>query len=375
MKPAPQFSAYPQATAPVYVRWLTAGTVLLALVGSAGVLLRPFVEPRVAAVLAAGVLLLWLAALLLRTLYYRFNRHNAYLYAHEVAEVERVWWSRHRQAACLQGAVLLGAAGTTQEHWRLLLARQHRTPVPQQEGSGTAIRLLSIFAKTQTERETQLALLLAMQWREQLPASLADSPIACFWQGSASAWKAFADDMARHCPSLKLPEHPEPWQGQQSLEMVIERLQRSPEPAHVLCAGCGSVPTGIEDKPAGEAAVLWLLARSGNGVRFGRGEWYSDGTERLVDVAARAQVQSGLEGPPEACISFAQSEVAELPDIGWRLDGQLQDANWGALGELETMVVQTLAARYAEQHRTPCGWLAQDPAHRLVLGVVKIDEP
>ncbi|MCO6060477.1 hypothetical protein NG726_27970 [Pseudomonas sp. MOB-449] len=349
--------------------------MLLALVGSGGVLLRPFVEPRVAAVLAAGGLLLWLAALLLRTLYYRFNRHNASLYAHEVAEVERAWWSRHRQEACLQGAVLLGAVGTTQEHWRLLLARQHRTPVPHPEGNGTAIRLLSVFAKTQEERETQLAQLLAMQWREQLPASLACSPVACYWQGSASAWKAFTDDMTRHCPGLKLPEHPEPWQGQRSLELAIERLQRFPQPAHMLCAGCGSVPTGSEGKPAGEAAVLWLLARSGTGVRLGRGEWYSERAERLVDVAVRAQVQSGLEGPPEACVSFAQPEVAELPDIGWRLDGQLQDANWGALGELEMMVVQTLAASYAEQHRKPCGWLAKDPAHRLVLGVVKIDEP
>lgn len=375
MKAQPQFAAYPEASAPAYRRWLAAGTVLLALLGSAGVLLRPLLEARVTALIAAGALLLWLLALLLRTLSYRLNRHNAFHYAQEVARVERAWWSRHRRQVSLLGALLIGAAGTTREHWQLVLDNQKPPPQPKNERGGMAIRSSTVFATEATEREAQLAGLLALQWREQLPTTLNAAPVACYWQGSASAWQAFVEDMTRACPDLGLPERPEPWSGQQTLEALIARLQEQPEPARILCAGCHSgVPLQESARPAGEAAVLWLLGRSGAGARFTCGEWYAQGQDTLADVAARAQRQSELDNPPAITVTFRQPEIPALAECGWRLDGHQQDSNWGDLGPLEAMVVQTLAACYAEHHRQPCGWLAKDPAYTLALGIVKPDE-
>ncbi|SDJ39028.1 hypothetical protein SAMN05216189_101659 [Pseudomonas delhiensis] len=371
MNVPPRFAAYPAARPPAYGRWLAAGTTLLALLGATGVLSQPFLESRVTALLAAVVLLLWLAALLLRTLYYRLNRHNAYLYGQEVEQVERAWWVRHRQQVGLRGCLLLGPAGSTSAHWQQVLARQQRPPEPRKEGEGSALRLLSVFGTDTAGREMQLARLLALQWREQLPGTLADAPMACYWLGSIPAWQALVKDMAEQCPGLHLPEQPEAWQGQKTLEAIIERLQGAPEAARILCAGCRCMPAGKDESlPAGEAAVLWLLGSPGQGVRLGRGQWYAAGAESLGEVAAQACRQSRLEEPPEACVSFSQAGVPELAEMGWRLAGQLQDTYWGRLGELEAMVVQTLAAFQAQQQGEPCGWLASSPSHTLVLGVV-----
>ncbi|MDF3934265.1 hypothetical protein [Pseudomonas citronellolis] len=371
MNAPPHFAAYREASPPAYARWLAAGTTLLALLGAAGVLLRPFMEPLLAALLAAAVLLAWLLALMLRTLVYRLNRHNAYLYGQEVAKVERAWWERYRQHASLMHCLLLGAAGSTAAHWQQVLARQQRPPVPVKEGEGNALRLLSVFGTDPAERERQLARLLAMQWREQLPDTLADAPLACYWLGSASAWDVLVTDMAEHCPELRLPMQPQEWQGQITLEAIIERLQLAPDAARILCAGCRSLSAEVDDqRPAGEAAVLWLLGRPGQGVEVGCGEWYAAASDSFDQVAEQACRQRQLTDSPEECVSFTQAEVPELSELGWRLAGQLQDTYWGGLGDLEALVVQTLAALYAQRQGKACGWLANSPGRTLTLGVV-----
>lgn len=377
MNAAPRFAAYPEASPPAYGRWLAAGTSLLALVGSAGVMLRPFIEPRVAALLACIVMLVWLLALLVRTLYYRMNRHNAYLYGEEVAQIERIWWARHRQQVGVRDCLLLGAVGSTSEHWQQVLARQQRPLEPTQEGEGSALRVLSVFGTDSAEREIQLARLLALQWREQLPVSLNTVPLACYWLGSAEAWQALREDMAEHCAELRLPAQAETWQGQKTLESIIERLQRAPEDARILCAGCRSLPAEKDAAlPAGEAAVLWLLGNPGQGARLGRGEWYAEGAEPLAEVAARACRQGHLSEPPEVCAAFSQADLPELEALDWRLAGQSLDAYWGRLGDLQAMVLQTLAALHARHQGKPCGWLAKDPAHTLILGIASpSDEP
>jgi hypothetical protein len=371
MNAPPRFAAYREANPPAYARWLAAGTTLLAVLGAAGVLLRPFLEPRPAALLAVAALLLWLMALMLRTLVYRLNRHNAHRYGQEVAKVEQAWWMRHRQHASLTDCLLLGVAGSTAAHWQQVLARQQRPPEPVKSGEGRALRLLSVFGSDSAARELQLARLLAMQWREQLPTTLAAAPLACYWLGSAPAWDALVADLAEHCPGLRLPAQPHAWQGQPTLEAIIERLQDAPDDARILCAACQSMPDEKgEGAPSGEGALLWLLGRPGQGARLGRGEWYAAATDSLADVAAQACKQSGLDEPPEACVSFSQPDVPELSGMDWRLASQLQDAYWGRLGELEAMVVQSLAALQAEHQRKPCGWLAKSPSNTLILGVV-----
>lgn len=374
MNTAPEFAPYPLAQAPAYSRWLASVVALLALVSSGSVLLRPFIAPGLAAAGVAGVLVLWILALLLRVLYYRLNRHNAQCYAEAAEQVRQAWWARHRQKAALVEAVLVGPGCSTPEHRQNLFNPDHQPPTPEKTPEGATIRLRQVFGADIAERERQLAMLLALQWQAQRTEPAALQPLSCYWQGSVAAWQAFVEQMAKSCPQVHLPEYPEPWQGMHSLDSIIDQLQGTPADARILCAGCHSSPIQRESPlPAGEAALLWLFGPQG-GVRFSRGEWFAADAESLAAVAKRALQQSELEAPPQVCVSFSQPEVPDLSVIGWNTKQNVQDANFGALANLETMVVQTLAACYAQRHGRPCAWLANDPHHTLALGIVEPDD-
>jgi hypothetical protein len=371
MIPAPEFAAYPLSQAPVYARWLTSGVVLMAVASSVSVLLRPFIEVWV---MAAGVAMLavaWTLTLLLRVLYYRFNRHNAQCYGAAVQEVQQAWWARHRQQVALIEAVLLGPGCSAPPHRQRLFDPEHRVLVPEDKGDGPMIRMRQVMGLEVAERERQLAKLLVLQWQQQTPPPADLQPLHCYWLGSPDAWQAFAQQMAISFPQVRLPEQPEAWQGVDSLSAIIERLQGVPTHARILCAGCQSTaPMQDSRLPAGEAAVLWLLAPQG-GVRFFRGEWFSPGAQSLAAVAERALQQGGLAAPAPVCVSFSQPDAAGLRDLGWNLRQHVQDAHFGALPCLEGMVAQTLAAWHAEQHGEPCAWLTHDPHHTLALGIVE----
>lgn len=375
MNKAPEFAPYPQAQAPVYSRWLVIGAVLPTLVGSSSMwFFGDFYGPLAATVSVVGVLLLWLLAFLLRVLVYRFNRHNAQCYAETVEQIQQVWWARHRQKAALVEAVLVGAACSTPEHRQELFNPDHQPPKPKETPEGTAIRLCQVFGADIAERERQLAILLALHWHEQRTAPPVLQPLRCYWQGSLAAWEAFVEQMAKTCPEVHLPACPEPWQGIRSLDSIIDQLQGAPADARILCAGCQSSPIRQEHRlPAGEAALLWLFGPQGR-VLFSRGEWFTADAESLTSVAERALQQSNLKSPAPICVSFSQPDVPHLFDIGWNTKQNVQDANFGALEDLEAMVVLTLAAWHAERHGQPCAWRAPDPHHTLVLGIVEPDD-
>lgn len=374
MKPEPQFKAFPLASAPLYTRWWTAGAVLLALVGGGGVLLRPFLEARVAALLGASLLLLWLLLLLARTLYYRLNRHLAQAYDEEVQCQQRRWWAWHRQQVALSEALLLGPLGSEDGQWRRVLAGKEAPPQAVAVGAGQALRLLQVFGSEPAERELQLARLLVQSWRVQRGAEPVPQPWRCYWQGSAEAWLAFREQMALDFPDLELPVQPEPWQGIASLEAIIDGLRSAADDACVLCAGSqSSVPTREARLPAGEAAVLWLLGKDGE-VRLARGEWLAADQDEPAAVAQRAQRQSRLDEPPEACVGFTPREDVPMEGFEWNLSQYRQDDYWGELQGLQPLVALTLAACLARQHGNPCAWLAADPQHSLALGIVSVDD-
>lgn len=374
MRPEPQFRPFPLARAPLYTRWWIAGAVLMALVGGGGVMLRPFIEPRLAALLGACLLLVWMLLLLARTLYYRLNQHLAQAYREEVERQHQRWWTWHRQPVALIEAVLIGPMGSSFAQWRRVLAGKEAPPLPSQEGAGAALRLLQVFGGEAAERERQLAQLLVQAWRQQQPEEVTVKPLRCYWQGSPSAWEAFAGQLALDFPGVQLPAQPELWQGLASMTAIIDCLHGAAEDARVLCAGCQStVATAGAALPAGEAAVLWLLGTSGD-VRFARGEWLSAGAEEPAAVARRAQRQSGLEEAPETCVSFSPPEGLALEGLEWNLPHHRQDAHFGELQGLQAMVTQTLAACFARQHGKPCAWLARDPQHDLAMGIVSADE-
>ncbi|WP_244216157.1 hypothetical protein [Pseudomonas reidholzensis] len=366
-----EFAAYPVASRPAYRRWLATGAALVALSVLAGVALRSYLEPPLAIAGFAGALLAWLGALLLRVLYYRCNRHNAQRYAQGADQQRQAWWRHHRRNVALVDSVLISAACSKPDQIRRLLTLDEKpTPVQEPDG-GAAIRVAAVFGHDVLERERNLAVLLALHWQAQRSGPDGLEFLVCYWQGSSAAWHAFAQQMAQTCPEVCLPESPEPWQGIQSLDRIIDQLHQAPAGARVLCAGCHSSPIDAESPhPAGEAAVLWLLGTDG-GVSVSRGEWFMAGTEPLESIAERALQQSEMQAPAKVCMSFAQPPAAGVSALGWSVLGHTQDPHFGALAQLEAMVVLTLAAWYAEQFDEPCAWLATDPHYTLILGVVK----
>jgi len=238
------------------------------------------------------------------------------------------------------------------------------------EAGGKVLRLLRSFTADSAEREKQLAQMLVLQWREQRQDELNITPLRCYWLGTLASWQFFSAQMAVSFPQIVLPEHPLPWKGQASLSAIIDELNQSSAEPVFLCAGCRSLAASHASAlPAGEAAVLWLLGKTGK-VQFSRGEFFDD-DENIVSVAQRALEQSELTQPPEASFLFAQPHIPELSETGWNVTQYVQDFNWGALGELEPMVVQTLAAFFVEHQASPCGWVAGDPHHTLALGIIK----
>jgi len=373
MREQPTFPAYRQVTPPVSKRWLTAGATVLLLFGGISALIRP---PNVSfgqlAALAMLVIVLGVVFWSIRILLYRLAVHNSQLYSNEVKQLQQQWWLKHRQSIALNQAVLVGPAGTTLSQWQRLINRDHRPPEARPEIGGNALRLMQTFTVDIAEREKHLVKTLVLQWREQHPEKLAIAPLHCYWMGTEQAWAVFLEEMAKSFPEVLMPPLPEAWNGEESMGKIIDELAHSPEEAWIICAGCLSNPSAYENRlPAGEAAVLWLFGPNGK-VQFSRGEVYNPSpSENITAVTHRALEQSEVTQPPDACFLFSQPDITELTDSGWNVTQHIQDLNWGELAGMESMVVQTLAAFFAEHHAIPCGWLARDPNHTLALGIVK----
>lgn len=369
MKPAPHFEAWPLRPPPQYQRWLVGGLVVLAVVGCVGVLLRPWME-RWLPLLGVLALVAWLLALLLRVLLYRFNRHNAECYGVAAREVEQRWWSRHRQQAALVELVLLGPACSLPEHRAGLFKAENKPPQAVDHDGGQVLRFSQVLAKGQGERERQLAKRLVLQLQAQCTEPFTEPLLRCYWQGSSESWQVFAKEMQR-CFKLALPPQPLPWQGLDSLDAAIDDLHQAGADALVLCAGCESLP-GRKDSPtpAGEAALLWLLGKTG-GVRIARGEAFVKGTDSLPEVAGRALRQAGLEHQAKVCASFAPAPA----ELDWRALQPAPTLNFGELNRLEAMLSLSLAAAHTQLDAQPVAWLASDPSCTLALGVVTPDDP
>lgn len=374
MRPVPECKAYPLASAPQYGRWFAAGAASLAMATSVGVLLRPVIELWEMACGVGLMALLWALALLLRVMGFRLNRHIADCYDGVVAQVTQEWWAGHRQQVALVETVLLGPGCSAPAHLQRLFDPTATAPLAEDSGAGAALRVLPVMGQGSEEREKELARLLVLQWRQQAPGLVELDPLRCYWQGSPDAWQVFVQQMAISFPQVKLPEQPEAWSGITTLNTIIDQVQHAPAHTRILCVGCEStVPAHGGVRPAGEAAVLWLLAPQGR-VRFLRGEWFTPETAPLVTVADRALRQAQLKEPPTVCVASSRVQRALRDAVQWNLRPELLDTHFGELPHLGPMVVQTLAASYATQHGAPCAWLAGDPHYTLALGVVHTND-
>ncbi|WP_434525482.1 hypothetical protein [Photorhabdus asymbiotica] len=376
MKVCPRFPPYRQASPPRVKRWLGVGAGLVLLVSNLVALIRPDVaDPLVWYAMIPGLAALWLLCLLFRWLFYRFARHNAWIYQQQVEWVQQRWWRKHRQQVALAEYVLVGALGTTPKQWLRVTNQSdsHRCPEPITEAQGQAIRFRRSGVVDIEQREIQLAKMAVTQWQSQHQEPLKCAPLHCYWLGSAVAWQEFATQMAVQFPDVVLPDQPQYWRGIDTQDEMIDQLNTTTgSQATILFAGCQCVASEAGSAlPAGEAAFIWLLKKTGN-VALTRGEYFqAQDDEQVVEIAARALVQADIPQPPETCFLFSQPDGLALEKTGWNITQHIQDLNWGNIGGMEAVVVQTLAAILAENTGQPCGWLARDPQHTLAFGIVK----
>ncbi len=369
----PSFTPRSEPAAPNNKRWMMAGAALISFSSAVIVLLTPAEQRGVNTfAVAAAITLLLLMVWLTRMLWYRCAWHNCSFHQQLVKYEEQQWWSQHRQAAGLQDVVLLGPAGSEPQHWYRLLLREHRPLQPVAELNGQALRLPQVVNKSQSARETQLARLLVLQWREQRPDPLCSSPQRCFWQGTQEAWQAFIQQASVTFPELSLPEYPECWRGEASLSVAIEKMADATTDQTILIAGSESQSASASGgPPAGEAAVLWLLGSEGK-VQLTRGEICRSGdADALSAACVRTLEQSQISDPPEACLLFALPENDMPAACGWNLTHHLQDGNWGRTGGMEALVAISLAALNTQQQGKPSGWIARDPVAGYTTGIVK----
>ena len=375
MRPVPDYPQYKTAHPPSAARWLSASALLVLLSGGLSALL-PSAQGK-SLLVAAGILVsLMLAGTgwLVRLLYYRISIHNAVFYYQLVSYEQQQWWAQHRQPFWLMEGVLLGPAGIHSTDWLRVLNREHRPPEKQKESGGSALRVPQISATDASAREKRLAELLVIEWQKQRSEKKLTSPLRCYWQGTDATWLAFCAQMATTFPDVMLPSRPDSWQGEASLAEIASGLADAKPEDTILIAGCqvGVAQPG-NALPAGESAVLWLAGRNGM-VQLTRGETFSaEKGEALLTVCTRALEQSELQDPPEACPVFSQPDLETLAHSGWDVSQHLQDANWGDIGDMEALIVLSLAAIYAAHYQQPCGWIARDPMNTLATGIVKPD--
>lgn len=373
MRKIPEFPHYKMATPPVSSRWLATCAAIILMSGAiAAVLNKSAAGSGVVLMSMTGIAALCGLAWLLRVLYFRLSVHHACTWNDEVEREHARWWAIHQRQFALNAVVLIGPSGVELSDWLRVIEREHPAPPLRQEASGKARRIPAVFATDPGEREKQLAQMLVLQWKKQHGDAPAIYPEKFFWLGNLDAWSAFAAQL-NHCfPKMQVPALPEKWQGAKTLALFADIFGDGDRPELYLIAGCHALsPSCDADRPAGECAVLWLAGCRGD-VLLSRGEVFEPAeAESLRDVTLRAEMQSGLAASPDRCMLFSHPELAELAECGWNATHNIQDDYWGTPGELEALVVISLAAISAKSEANPCGWIASDPQCPLALGVVK----
>lgn len=306
MRQLTDYLPYKTATPPHNGRWLSVGAGMT-LISGGGAALMP-AEARGGALITVAIvsaMLLVLIIWMLRLLYYRLSVHYTQYYQRLIDFDHQTWWARHQYSVGLVETVLLGPVGCEPERWQTLLKREHQPPKEKLESGARALRLIHSDIVDIDLREQQLARMLVQQWLAQRGEHQLPGLSGCYWQGSEPAWREFCAELRKRCPTAQLPHMAEPWQGEASLSEITARINESGDECFILVAGCQSVAaTADSARPAGESAVLWLLAREGE-ARLTRGEVYEGAAlENIQQVCQRAMQQSGAERPPDPCIAF-----------------------------------------------------------------------
>jgi len=372
MKRPPEYPEWQASKPPAVGKWLAAGALFALLLGGCAALLRNpsnggtgvILIAMLAGLIITGLCWLW------RLVYHRASLHHAANWHHQTEQERSLWWEQHQSLLALQTVILTGPAGSDASDWIRVLNREQKPPAEHLEVKGRGLRTSLTFTFEPGDREQQLARSLVLLWKKNGSKFTAHFA-RCFWLGSNAAWRAFSAQMSVTFPGIVLPFSPERWRGEETLSLMAASLQVDSSKCF-LVAGCVSSPAYAGASPStGEAAVLWVSGAEGH-VVMPRGEVFdASSSESLSDVCTRALQQAKTEKVPDACILFSHPSLAQLDGNGWNTTQYVQDSYWGKLGEIEPLVVISLAAILAQHQNKPCCWIASDPQYTLALGVIK----
>jgi hypothetical protein len=320
------------------------------------------------------VMFVWLLAFLIRVLDYVGHRSAALRHNESMKQAQQDWQARDRQKAALVEAVLVDITYSMPDDRPELYGPERQPANPAEPREWIAIHYGAVSGVDTTERERQLARLLAMQWYVQQSRPVALQPVRCYWLGSQDSWEAYVEQMTTVCQDVLLPIHPEPWQGITSLYSIIDQLQDVPDNAYILCAGCRCstfMPQGPQ--PGGNAGLLWLFGSEGR-LLFSRGNWLDEKAKRIPPAVEPAQQLGMGKVPVQICVSFAKPDI-RLFEPDWGNDWNTQDISFDVLDDLPDMVALTLLVRHVESksHTSARGW--RGTRRTSILGVIKPNNP
>ncbi|MCS3473133.1 hypothetical protein M2401_006901 [Pseudomonas sp. JUb42] len=367
MSKMPEFDPYPAARPPRYGWWFASLIVLLVILanlpweGYGGMVLLP---------LSIVVLGLWLIAFLVEIWAYSANHHDAQRFAKQVKQLKLDWQARYRRKAALVEAVLVEVTCSTVEVSQDLFGPYRQPANPAEPRDWIATHYGAVSGVDNAEHERQAAKLLAVQWSVQQAEPVVLQPLRCYWLGSQDSWEAFAEEMAQVCPEVRLPAHPEPWQGIGSLYAIIDQLQGAPDDAFIFCGGCQSLPTlAHSPQPEKAAALLWIFGAEGR-LLFSRGEWLVPAAQGAAPMVQSQPHQYGRTALDQICVSFAEPYVPRPYDIDWRRRKDKEGSNIETLDDLPDMISMTQAALSIVRRRRVASWRGRYPQRPPVLGIV-----
>jgi hypothetical protein len=368
MSKMPEFDFCPEVRPPRYKWWFTSLLVLLVLLGSTlpwGYLVI-FMLP-----LSGFILGLWLVGFICVHLIYFSRERDALRFANTVEQLKLEWQARNRHKAALVEAVLVEVTCRRPEATQALFDPDRQPTDLTEPLDWITIHHGAVSGVDTTERECQVAKLLAVQWSVQQSKPVVLQPLRCYWLGSQDSWEAFVEQMAQVCPEVRLPAHPESWQGIDSLYAIIDRLQDVPDDAFIFCGGCQGLSTLAQSsQPENAAALLWVFGAEGR-LLFSRGEWPAPVAQRFAPMVQGKPYLCGYTLPDQICVSFAQPYVPRTFDIRCDKRREKDDPTVRTLDDLSDMISMTQAALGVVRQKKPTSWRGRDPQRPPVLGIVK----
>lgn len=367
----PSFPDYKTFSAPRWRAWWLALLVLWGAQLAVLLVLWPEQRPRLELWLWSTVVpLLWALALSLRCLVWQISLSNHDVYWQTLDAALQRWWRKRSRSLPVEQILLLGPALEEPAQWRPLL--DGTAPLPEVtalEEKGAQGLSCSLSLKASADRPQALAVHLAkLLLAEPLPAERLKGLRGLVWVGEAGR-QAFVQTLAEG--GVSVPETDHSLNDLDGLDHLIDDFPRlcPEEKDWLLCAGVVGTLALEPPRIAGEGGFVWRVGWQAT-ARLQRGEYLlADKGDTPEVVGAQVQRYAGLEQAPAQYLAMDKSSMDGFVASGWSANGSLQAGYWGELRDLAPFVGMSLALLQVASSGQACGWMSQDGAQRLAMGL------